>query len=498
MTSRRQCAVVWWFETNQVSTTLLDVLPYQHREIGAVTMISGHKAKVVAICNENDSKDAVISMNCMLNNVNSSTMAKTSMKKPKKGSTNTVKKNNSKKAVIEMQIKNKHECQSGIGEMMPMFHKETRNEKQFSNNATSFFTNTTSSYNALPSSKSFSVQSLIKPPLIVSTAANESSHHFKFHQVPLSSGTVKTSSSNITFHNTLQDSSSLSSVTWSPNTNLHNISDHQSPHDYVSSWDSSLFNKKVTPITPNSILYSPPSNSVHSPSTLTDLDSWRQNCSNTIYFNTPPNSQDNERKILLNIPSNSPISKCVPSVNPSTSSCLTLNNTGTDNSNENCDEEFIQKNDQKNLNSPPASPTVFSLQQIDNNQKYSIGMICNTLGVTREKVQFLQSICNLFRQYLDDEKENDVQQSVGNIVVIAPEYYEAGENKVEIFPGGGFYMNSNIWNLICLTHGPEFSNWKSFVRDVLLQIYENKLINYTAKGKRGGPCIDAKLLKSLF
>lgn len=50
MTTPRQCAVVWWFETNHVSTTSLDVLPYQHREIGAETMISGHKARVVAIC----------------------------------------------------------------------------------------------------------------------------------------------------------------------------------------------------------------------------------------------------------------------------------------------------------------------------------------------------------------------------------------------------------------------------------------------------------------
>ncbi|KAK0169441.1 hypothetical protein PV328_012045 [Microctonus aethiopoides] len=81
---------------------------------------------------------------------------------------------------------------------------------------------------------------------------------------------------------------------------------------------------------------------------------------------------------------------------------------------------------------------------------------------------------------------------------LGPEYFEAGENRVEIFPRGGFYMPSNIWNLICLTHAPEYSNWKSFVRDVLIQVYENKLPNYTAKGKRSRPSIDGKLLKALF
>ncbi|KAK0079998.1 hypothetical protein PV326_008423, partial [Microctonus aethiopoides] len=82
--------------------------------------------------------------------------------------------------------------------------------------------------------------------------------------------------------------------------------------------------------------------------------------------------------------------------------------------------------------------------------------------------------------------------------VLGPEYFQAGENRMEIFPRGGFYMPSNIWNLIYLTHAPEYSNWKSFVRDVLIQVYENKLPNYTAKGKRSRPSIDGKLLKALF
>ncbi|KAK0076037.1 hypothetical protein PV325_005970, partial [Microctonus aethiopoides] len=523
MTTPRQCAVVWWFETNNVSTTLLDVLPYQHRVIGAETMISGHKAKVVAICSEDESKDAVASMNCMLNNANHSTTPKTPVRRQNKGSGNTtVKKINPKKAVADMQMSNKHECQSSIGDIVPVFQNRNESEKQIHNNAASFSIHSSSSYtvpfkNELSTSlnpQPFSVQPSIKPSLIASTAANASPRHFNFSKIPLSFGPIKTSNPNIAFNNAPQystlnsvlspvnininDSSSLSSVKLSTNTNCHGAFDNQSPQNFFPSWYSSHANQKMTPLKPNNTSHSSPINFASSPSILTDLDSWQQSSSIASNSNLSSNSEVKERKIQTNILSHSQYSKCLPSPNPSISSNLALDNIGTNDVTENFNEELVQIDSHDDSNTPPSSPAVFSLQQMNESQKENMKMICSTLGVTKENIQFLQNICNIFKQYLDDEKKDEIEQSMGNIVVIGPEYFEASENRVEIFPGGGFYMPSNIWNLICLTHGPEFSNWKAFVRDVLIQVYEDKLPNYTAKGKRGRPSIDGKLLKALF
>lgn len=49
MSNEKQCAIVLWHESQQIKSTSLDVLPYQHRYIGAETIIGGHKAKIVAI-----------------------------------------------------------------------------------------------------------------------------------------------------------------------------------------------------------------------------------------------------------------------------------------------------------------------------------------------------------------------------------------------------------------------------------------------------------------
>lgn len=70
--------------------------------------------------------------------------------------------------------------------------------------------------------------------------------------------------------------------------------------------------------------------------------------------------------------------------------------------------------------------------------------------------------------------------------------------QMELYPGCGFYLPSTIYNLILLTHGPKIKNWHAFVKDVLIEVYGDKLINYTAKGTRGGPSINRNLLKGLL
>ncbi|KAK0094424.1 hypothetical protein PV326_010907 [Microctonus aethiopoides] len=540
MTTARQCAVVWWFETNQVSTTLLDVLPYQHRVIGAETMISGHKAKVVAICGENESKDAVLSMNCMMNNNNNnSTPPKKPIKKQTKKIEGTTKKINPKKEVIELQMNNKHECQTGIGDIVPMFQKSNRSEIEIHNNATSFATTHTTSSHAFPIKPQFSSTSFNSPafsmqypsafPRIASTTGSEPPRNFKFSKAPFLSGSTPHSSLSPMFLNDTDNSSSLpSSVNPDTNTIYRGVLENQQPQDFLTSWYSSHCDKKVTPTTPKIPSHSLSIHDAHSPSQLIDLDMWRKgrstvtnsSCSSTLLqqnhdsilpsmtnrtstapsiehplTHVPPESDANKQKISPHS------SKFIPSINSPTSCGLkfddnSLDGTNTNNVVEESDDGFVQDDSRDISNS---SPTLdLSSQQMDRNHKENIRMICNSLGVNKENIQFLENICNVFKRYLDEEKQDEIQKSVDNIVVISPEYLQAGENKVEIFPGGGFYMPSSIWNLISLTHGPDFSNWKSFVKDVLLQVYDDKLFNYTARGKRGRPSIDPKLLKSLF
>lgn len=50
MSSIKQFAVLWWYETRDISSTLLDVLPYYHRFVGAEAVIRGKKARVLEIC----------------------------------------------------------------------------------------------------------------------------------------------------------------------------------------------------------------------------------------------------------------------------------------------------------------------------------------------------------------------------------------------------------------------------------------------------------------
>ncbi|KAK0073192.1 hypothetical protein PV325_010118, partial [Microctonus aethiopoides] len=142
--------------------------------------------------------------------------------------------------------------------------------------------------------------------------------------------------------------------------------------------------------------------------------------------NLSSNSEVKEQKNSLNIAFHPRNSKGISSPNPSTSSNLTFDNTSTNNAIENYNKELVQMHSEDDANSSPTSPAVFSRQQIDENQKENVKMLCSTLGVIKEN--------------------------------LGPEYFEAGENRV----------------------------------------YENKLPNYTAKGKRSRPSIDGKLLKALF
>lgn len=325
-------------------------------------------------------------------------------------------------------MNNKHECQSNIGEIVPMFQKRKQSEKPIHNDTASFSNHTTSS-----------------------------PRHFNFSKNPLSFDPVKTSSPNMIVNSTphdstlnsvlspvilnINDSSSLSSVKSTTNTNFHGVFDHQSPQDFFPSWYSSESDKKITPIKLNSLSYSPPKNSAYSPSTLTDLDSWRQSYSVAANSNLSVNSEVKERKTPLNIAFHPQNSKCLSSPNPSTSSSLTFDNTGTNNAIENNNEELVQMHSQDDSNSSPTSPAVFSRQQIDENQKENMKMLYSTLGgiiqrnfsilflknkhikffyfaVTKENVQFLQNICNIFKEYLDDEKHNEIEQNIRNIVVV--------------------------------------------------------------------------------
>ncbi|KAK0169440.1 hypothetical protein PV328_012044 [Microctonus aethiopoides] len=113
--------------------------------------------------------------------------------------------------------------------------------------------------------------------------------------------------------------------------------------------------------------------------------------------NLSSNSEVKEQKNSLNIAFHPRNSKGISSPNPSTSSNLTFDNTSTNNAIENYNKELVQMHSEDDANSSPTSPAVFSRQQIDENQKENVKMLCSTLGVIKENVQFLQNICNIFK-----------------------------------------------------------------------------------------------------
>lgn len=57
-------------------------------------------------------------------------------------------------------------------------------------------------------------------------------------------------------------------------------------------------------------------------------------------------------------------------------------------------------------------------------------------------------------------------------------------------------MGETILNIIQLRHPPE-TEWKKYVREILLEVYGNQLRYYTAKGSGGTPRIATQLLKGL-
>ncbi|KAK0074778.1 hypothetical protein PV325_007814 [Microctonus aethiopoides] len=109
----------------------------------------------------------------------------------------------------------------------------------------------------------------------------------------------------------------------------------------------------------------------------------------------------------------------------------------------------------------------------------------NMLKVTKRDVIFQRNLCYQIKNQFTAGKANE---TIGKEL--------SGEGKVQIYQGCGFFMQETILNLIHLRYSLD-KEWKHYVREVLLKVYENQLSSYTTEGSRGTPHIAVQLFRGL-
>ncbi|XP_044584408.1 uncharacterized protein LOC123264941 [Cotesia glomerata] len=117
--------------------------------------------------------------------------------------------------------------------------------------------------------------------------------------------------------------------------------------------------------------------------------------------------------------------------------------------------------------------------------------------VTQRDIYFQEQLLKAMKRKHASQMKTDVHSD--KRIPVAQHYFEKGESndKVELSPNSGIYLSRSRASIIEITATK--NDWRSMVKETLLEIYGSSIANYSAKGLRGEhPAIDFDVFKGLF
>ncbi|KAK0074523.1 hypothetical protein PV326_012378 [Microctonus aethiopoides] len=132
----------------------------------------------------------------------------------------------------------------------------------------------------------------------------------------------------------------------------------------------------------------------------------------------------------------------------------------------------------------------------DNGLGIMLGLI-PSFSLTETHVQFMECLAKSLRKAYEIEKKKN--KNCPKIAQVDDYHFEKGEDKIEISPNCGFYMNKGTMQIIEMEAKSPGRGWRYLVREVLQQVYGNSIANHSATGKRSRfPHIDHRLYQGLY
>ncbi|KAK0071605.1 hypothetical protein PV326_001053 [Microctonus aethiopoides] len=132
----------------------------------------------------------------------------------------------------------------------------------------------------------------------------------------------------------------------------------------------------------------------------------------------------------------------------------------------------------------------------DNDFGVMLGLI-PSFSLTETHVQFIECLAKSLRKAYEIDKKK--KKNSPQITQVDDHYFSEGEEKIEISPNSGFYMNKRIVQVMESEAKLSGRGWRYLVREAIHQVYGTTIANHSATGKRSRfPHIDHRLYQGLY